>query len=112
MTNSNNIKKQMGYMSSSQRPMCGNCCHVEEHWEDRMPRDIVTFSCRKAGFTTTKTALCFEWISKHDNELESSSALSAITVCKMLIEATDSKAIDTAKDLARKATAHITGGTA
>lgn len=110
MTQPNPTKSQLGYMTSSQRPMCGNCTHVVEHWEDRMPRDIVTFSCGKGEFPTTKTAICFEWSSKHHKDPNILPALSVLSVCKLLVEANDTGAIEAAKSEARIALSHITRG--
>jgi hypothetical protein len=45
-------KARMAYLSAMRRAMCGNCKHAHE--EDQR------FSCGKAGFITTRWAVCNE----------------------------------------------------
>lgn len=56
------LKADMGYQTSTQRPQCGTCKWRTEEIEDRFPNDVVTFKCAKGNFKTTRTAVCKEYV--------------------------------------------------
>ncbi|MFG8343267.1 hypothetical protein ACEOPV_04765 [Pseudomonas aeruginosa] len=51
----------MGWLTSKQRPHCGNCRHLEEKVNNPDTlHESTTYRCQKGDFATGKTAYCNE----------------------------------------------------
>jgi hypothetical protein len=52
---------RMGWLTSKQRPHCGNCQHLEEKVNNPDTlHESTTYRCQKGDFATGKTAYCNE----------------------------------------------------